>query len=113
MLVESKTQKWLWRRLLPEKVDKFMNNNNFLVTFFIYLGYLEKTNIPNISSVRSIKYEGDSMKMFKALNFGDGVSIPYKTLKVHNTIRAASPFTSTMNAPSSGSIPKKKRDFYT
>ena len=84
-----------------------MNNNNFLFTFSIYLGYLEKTNIPNISSVRSIKYEGDTMKIFKASNIGDGVSIPYKTLKVDNNMRVTSPFTSTMNVPSSGAIPKK------
>ena len=79
----------------------------FNIAFSIYLGYLEKTNVPNISSVGSITYDGNTMKMFKASNISDGVSIPYKILKVYNTIRVTSLVTSTMNVQSSRVILKR------
>ena len=56
-------------------------------------GYLGKTNIPNISTIRSITYSAKHMKVFKASNVGDGVTIPYKKIRFETNMRLISPFT--------------------
>ena len=72
---------------------------------------MDKTNIPNISSERSIKYEGRIMKVFKASSIGIGLSIPYGTLNIESNMRVTSPFTVMINGQSSGAIQKKYENF--
>ena len=46
--------------------------------FSLSKGHLGKTNVSNVSTIRSIQYHLRYVKVFKASNIGDGVSIPYK-----------------------------------
>lgn len=48
--------------------------------------------MPNISTVRSIQYDGNSMNVFKASGVGKGVSVPYKQLNFESDMRVISPF---------------------
>ena len=67
---------------------------------------MDKTNILNISSVRSIKYEGRTMKVFKTSSIGTGLSKPYKTLNIESNMRVTSPFTVMINNQPPGAIQK-------
>ena len=73
---------------------------------------MDKTNIPNISSVRSIKYEGRTMKVFKASSIGTGLSIPYETLNIESNMRVTSPFTVMTNNQPPGAIQKRYENFW-
>ena len=79
----------------------------FYFIFFIIQGYLDKTNVPNVLSVRSIKYESEIMKIFKASNIGSGLSVPYQAISIESNMRVTSPFTGTINEQSAGAIPKR------
>ena len=80
--------------------------------FFIFQGYLDKTNVPNISSVRSIKYGQKDMKVFKASGVGSGLSFPYKTINIDSNMRVTSPFTVPINDQLSGAILKRYKNFH-
>ncbi|CAF3873247.1 unnamed protein product, partial [Rotaria sp. Silwood2] len=69
-------------------------------------GHLDKTNVPNISSVRSVCYESEIMKIYKASNIGAGLKIKYKAIQFENNMRVTSPFTAPINDQSSSTIPK-------
>ena len=60
-------------------------------------GFVGKTNIPSISTVRSVQYQSTNMKVFKASNIGDGISIPYKKIDFEANMRLTSPFTVSIN----------------
>lgn len=68
---------------------------------------MDKTNIPNLSLVRSVRYERKSMKVYKASNIGTGISIKYKAIKFENNMRMTSSFTESINEQSSK--PTRKR----
>ncbi|CAF3375308.1 unnamed protein product, partial [Rotaria socialis] len=57
------------------------------------MGTLGKTNILNVSTVRSIQYESRYMKVSKASNVGDGSKIAYKKIDFETSMRLTSPFT--------------------
>ncbi|CAF1130611.1 unnamed protein product [Rotaria magnacalcarata] len=73
-------------------------------------GHVEKTNVPNVSSVRSVRYTQEAMKIYKASNIGSGISIKYKTIEFENNMRVTSPFTVPINDQLSGAIPKRRAD---
>ena len=73
----------------------------------MFLGCLDKTNVPNISTVRCIQYTEDTMKIFKASGIGSGLSVPYKKLNIENNMRVTSPFTVPISDQSSATIPKR------
>jgi hypothetical protein len=68
---------------------------------------LDKTNIPNVSSIRSVRYEQKIMKVYKASNIGTGIVIKYNAIEFENNMRVTSPFTKPINNQSSGAIPKR------
>lgn len=64
---------------------------------FFFTGCLGKTNVPNISKIRSIQYYPQHMQIFKASNIGVGVSIPYKNVDFETNMRVMSSFTAPIN----------------
>ncbi|CAF5030953.1 unnamed protein product, partial [Rotaria sp. Silwood1] len=50
-------------------------------------GHLSKTNVPNVSTIRSIRYSPDNMKVFKASSIGAGIAIPYKKIDFETNMR--------------------------
>ncbi len=79
---------------------------------FMFLGYLDKTNVPNISTVRCIQYTENTMKIFKASGIGSGLSVPYKKLNMENNMRVTSPFTVPISDQSSATIPKRYTNLF-
>ncbi len=75
-------------------------------------GYLGKTNVPNISTIRSIQYSSTSMKVFKASNVGDGVTVPYKKIDFETNMPLTSPFTNPINDQASILVSKKYERFF-
>ena len=67
--------------------------SNYALTFFFFTGCLGKTNVPNISKIRSIQYYSQHMQIFKASNNDVGVSIPYKNVDFKKNMRVVSSFT--------------------
>ena len=55
------------------RIDKYQL---YTLYFALCNGHLGKTNVPNVSTIRSVQYHPRHMKVFKASNIGDGVSIP-------------------------------------
>ena len=68
---------------------------------------LDKTNVPNVSSIRSVWYEPQIMKIYKASNIGTGIVIKYNAVEFENNMRVTSPFTEPINNRSSGTIQKR------
>jgi hypothetical protein len=62
--------------------------------------------VPNISTVRSIRYENNNMTVFKASGIGSGVSVPYKRLAYETNMRVISPFGHAIQNQESAPIPK-------
>jgi hypothetical protein len=112
MLVVSVIPKWPWQKLYLGPVNISLTESGFYLILFIFQGYLDKTNVPNISSVRSVKYGQKTMKVFKASGIGIGLSYPYKTIQIENNMRVTSPFTVPINDQSSGATPKRYKEFY-
>jgi hypothetical protein len=79
---------------------------SFLI-FSLFQGSLGKTNVPNISLIRSIQYEQKNMKVFKASGIGSGLVIPYKKMDFQTNMRVTSPFTIPINDQMPSAIPKK------
>ncbi|CAF4327169.1 unnamed protein product, partial [Rotaria magnacalcarata] len=73
-------------------------------------GHVEETNVPNVSSARSVRYTQEAKKIYKASNIGSGISIKYKTIEFENNMRVTSPFTVPINDQLSGAIPKRRAD---
>jgi hypothetical protein len=71
------------------------------------LGSLDKINVPNISSVRCIQYEENTMKVYKASVIDSGLSIPYKTINIQKNMRVTSLFTVLITDQQPGAIPKE------
>ena len=70
------------------------------------LGKIGKTTIPNISSIRSIQYSSNHMRIFKASDIGQGILIPYKMLEFESNMRPICPFTSPINNQQVSAVPK-------
>ncbi len=68
---------------------------------------MDKTTIPNVSLVRSVKYGSKAMKIYKASGIGSGISIKYKSTEFENNMKITSPFTQSINDQSSK--PTRKR----
>ncbi len=68
---------------------------------------MDETKIPDVSSIRSVRYEQEIMKVYKASNIGTGVAIKYNALEFENNMRVTSFFTESINNQSSGVMPKK------
>ena len=79
---------------------------NFVFAFH-FQGYLDKTNVPNVSVLRSIRYEPNDMKTFKASGVGTGISVHYKRLGFETNTRIISPFGNPINDQGQITIPKK------
>ncbi|CAF4225837.1 unnamed protein product [Rotaria magnacalcarata] len=73
-------------------------------------GHLDKTSIPNVSTLRSIRYTSDHMKVYKASNIGTGISIPYKQIDFETNMRIMSPFDCSIDKQQSSTIPKQRND---
>jgi hypothetical protein len=58
----------------------------------LFSGDLDKTIVPNVSTLRSISYGQNSMKVFKASGIGTGLSVPYKQPKYEGNMRVISAF---------------------
>ena len=87
------------------------SNIIFFLIYFFSLDHLDKTNIPNISSVRSIRYGSETRKIYKASSIGDGLEIKYIGIQFENNMRVTSPFTATINDRSSSTLPKEYMKF--
>ncbi|CAF1620938.1 unnamed protein product [Adineta ricciae] len=73
-------------------------------------GYLEKTNIPNVSTLRSIRYGSENMNVFKATSVGTGFEIPYKQLDFEANMRIVSPFGCSINEQESNIVSEQRND---
>ncbi|CAF2748843.1 unnamed protein product [Rotaria sp. Silwood2] len=69
--------------------------------------HLDKTNVPNVSTLRSIRYASKNMNVFKASGIGDGLSIPYKQLNFESNMRVVSPFGNPINDQKPSTIPSQ------
>ncbi len=61
------------------------------------LGKIDKTSIANVSSIRSIEYYPNHMRIFKASGIGEGILIPYKKLEFESNMRLVCPFTTPID----------------
>lgn len=68
---------------------------------------MDKTNVPNVSTLRSIQYGPHSMNTFKASNIGTGLSVPYKQLKFEANMRVVSPFGNSIDEQQSSTTAKQ------
>ncbi|CAM4983754.1 unnamed protein product, partial [Rotaria socialis] len=59
-----------------------------------------------ISTIRSIEYNAKYMKVFKASNIGEGVSVPYKNIDFSTNMRLASAFTVPIKDEDHAIMPK-------
>ena len=66
-----------------------------------------KTNIPNVSILRSIRYSPNNMKVFKASSIGTGIAIPYKQIDFETNMRIVSPFGYSIDKQQSNTVPKE------
>ncbi|CAF4362249.1 unnamed protein product, partial [Rotaria sp. Silwood2] len=62
------------------------------------IGKIDKTSIQNVSSIRSIEYYPNHMRIFKASGIGQGILIPYKQLEFESNMRLICPFTSAIDS---------------
>ena len=75
------------------------------------IGHLGKTNVPNVSSLRSIRYSPNNMKVFKASSIGTGIAIPYKQIDFETNMRIVSPFGYSIDRQQSNTVAKEKNTF--
>ncbi|CAF5068452.1 unnamed protein product, partial [Rotaria sp. Silwood1] len=73
-------------------------------------GKIVKTTIPNISSIRSIQYYADQMRIFRASGIGQGTMIPYKQLEFESNMRLVSPFITPIDNQQANVVPKSRSD---
>ena len=66
-----------------------------------------KTNIPNVSILRSIRYSPNNMKVFKASSIGTGIAIPYKQIDFETNMRIVSHFGYSIDKQQSNTVPKE------
>ncbi|CAF4033781.1 unnamed protein product [Rotaria sp. Silwood1] len=71
------------------------------------IGKIDKTSIQNVSSIRSIEYYPNHMRIFKASGIGQGILIPYKQLEFESNMRLICPFTSAIDSEQVSAVPKK------
>ena len=77
-------------------------------TFVIFsIGHLGKTNVPNVSTLRSIHYSPNNMKVFNASSIGTGIAIPYKQIDFETNMRIVSPFGYSIDKQQSNTVPKE------
>ena len=91
--------------IIPDTGIQSFHSKNFVFAFH-FQGYLDKTNVPNVYMLRSIRYEPNDMKVFKASGVGTGISIPYKPLDFERNMRIISPFVNPINDQGQTTIPK-------
>ena len=92
--------------IIPDTGIQFFHPKNFVFAFH-FQGYLDKTNVPNVSMLRSIQYGSNDMKVFKASGVGTGISIPYKQLGFETNMRIISSFRNPINDQGQATIPKQ------
>ena len=63
--------------------------------------------MPNVSTLRSIRYDANSMKVFKASSVGSGIPITYKQLEFGTNMSVVSAFESSINEQESGRVPNQ------
>ena len=63
--------------------------------------------MPNVSSVRCVRYGQEAMKIYKASNIGSGNLINYEQIEFENNMRVTSPFTIPINDQLSAIIHKR------
>ena len=86
------------------RIDKYQL---YTLYFPLSKGHLGKTNVPNVSTIRSIHYHPRQMKVFKASNIGDRVSILYKKINFETNMRLINSFRVPINEKDSAIISKK------
>lgn len=92
--------------IVPGQGTHFYTEENCMSALCL-LGHLGKTNVPNVSTLRSIRYGSDNMNVFKASGVGTGLTVPYKQLDFETNMRIASPFGCSINEQQSNTIQKQ------
>ena len=92
--------------IIPDTGIQSFHPKNFVFAFH-FQGYLDKTNVPNVSLLRSIRYGSNDMKVFEASGVGTGISIPYKQLGFETNMQIVSPFGNPINDQGQATIPKQ------
>ncbi|CAF4737694.1 unnamed protein product, partial [Rotaria sp. Silwood2] len=59
--------------IVPGQGTHFYTEENCMSALYL-LGHLGKTNVPNVSTLRSIRYGSDNMNVFKASGVGTGLT---------------------------------------
>ncbi|CAF4745315.1 unnamed protein product [Rotaria magnacalcarata] len=96
-----------------EHIGGIKNTRVGVTEIILGTGHFGKTNVRNVSSVRSVRYSQEAMKIYKASNIGSGISIKHKTIEFENNMRVTSPFTVPINDQLSGAIQKRAdREYY-
>ena len=86
---------------------KEKTSNNLDIHFFYSAGLLGKTNVPNTSTIRSIEYNSNEMRVFKASKIGSGVSVPYKKINFETNIQVISSFSENIDDAQAAMASKK------
>jgi hypothetical protein len=63
--------------------------------------------VPNVSTLRSIRYDSNNMRVFKASGVGSGIAIKYKQLEFETNLRVVSAFGSSIHEHESNRMPKQ------
>ena len=92
--------------IIPDTGIQSFHPKNFVFALH-FQGYLDKTYVPNVPVLRSIRYGPNDMKVFKASGGGTGISIPYKQLGFETNMRTISPFRNPINDQGQTTIPKQ------
>ena len=92
--------------IIPDTGRRSFHPTNFVFVLH-FQGYLDKTNVPNVSVLRSIRYGPNDMKIFKASGVDTGISIHYKRLDFETNMRIISPFGNPINDQGQTTIQKQ------
>ena len=94
--------------IIPGRGKNVIEKYRWYLEYVLYfVGFLDKTNVPNVSTIRSIEYGSKQMKVFKASNIGQGVPVFYKKIDFEPNMRLISPFSTSINDQESTIVSKK------
>ena len=71
------------------------------------MGHIGETNVPNVSTLRSIRYDPDNKNTFEASDIGIGLTVPYQQLDFETNMRIVSPFGCSTHEQESNTVPKQ------
>ena len=102
-----KNTKVIVAEIVPGKGMQSLSKKKFVFFSSRFQGHLDKTNVPNVSTLRSIRYGSNNMNIFKASGIGTGLSIPYKQLNFETNMRLISSFGNPINDQGSATVSKQ------